>query len=272
MTWIRIESSVARNRKFVNAGPGPSWLWICGLAYCQEGLTDGFIPDEAIDYLGVKGARSLVKHLVSAGLWDVVDGGWQVHDYLEHNKSAAEMRLIFQERRKAGRNGGRASGLSRRSTDTAAEAHVEANVKQVAEASVKQVAEASAKQPSKPALLCSDQISTDQHSAAPARPCARKSPIHDASHRKHAFCGRICMPVPLFDEFVRRRNSVNADAEIIDWAIAVDNEWADGGKFADVEPGEPYVFWKARYAEKWGDGAPSKAESRLPAWARGPIV
>jgi hypothetical protein len=59
------------------------------------------------------------------------------------------------------------------------------------------------------------------------------------------------MPKQLFDEFVRRRNTLNADSEIIDWALAVDREWADGGRFADVEPGDAYTFWKARYAEKW---------------------
>jgi hypothetical protein len=74
------------------------------------------------------------------------------------------------------------------------------------------------------------------------------------------------MPQPLFGEFVRRRNTLNADAEILDWAIAVDREWSDGGRFADTEPGDAYEFWKARYAEKWP--APSKADARLPAWAR----
>ena len=44
MAWVRIESSVARHKKFQQAGPAASWLWLCGLLYCQEGLTDGVIP------------------------------------------------------------------------------------------------------------------------------------------------------------------------------------------------------------------------------------
>lgn len=103
---MKVETSVSRNRKFVKAGPGPSWLWICGLSYCQEGLTDGFIPSEALPYLGVKSAPHLVRHLVSAGLWDVVDGGWRVHDYLEHNKSAS---VIAGEKKKRG-DGGKLGG------------------------------------------------------------------------------------------------------------------------------------------------------------------
>ena len=122
MSHIRIDSSVPRHRKFVQAGPAPSWLWVCGLAYCQEGLTDGFIPVEAIEYLGVKNARRLAVHLEKARLWEKVSGGWQVHDYLEHNKSAAQVNAIKHERREFGRAGGKASGESRTkqvaSTDT----------------------------------------------------------------------------------------------------------------------------------------------------------
>lgn len=107
MAWIKIESSVARNRKFVKAGPAPSWLWVCGLAYCQEGLTDGFIPKEALMYLGVKNAVRLAGHLVTAGLWHVEGGGWRVNDYLKHNRSAADVADVVEQKRAAGKNGGR---------------------------------------------------------------------------------------------------------------------------------------------------------------------
>lgn len=107
MAYVKVECSVSRNRKFVKAGPGPSWLWLCGLAYCQEGHTDGFIPHEAIDYLGCRSARNLAKHLVSAGLWDVVEGGWQVHDYLEHNRSAEQIEALKGKQAAGGKLGGR---------------------------------------------------------------------------------------------------------------------------------------------------------------------
>jgi hypothetical protein len=80
---------------------------VCGLAYCQEGLTDGFIPEEALPYLGVKSAGAMTKHLEAAGLWERVDGGWQVHDYLSHNRKAAEVNQIRASRAAGGRHGGR---------------------------------------------------------------------------------------------------------------------------------------------------------------------
>lgn len=104
---MMLETSVRTHPKFLAAGPEAAWLWVCGLSYCQDGLTDGFIPESAIEYLGVKRARSLAKKLVSVGLWEHVSGGWQLHDYLEHNKPAAEVREIMRLRKEGGKKGGR---------------------------------------------------------------------------------------------------------------------------------------------------------------------
>lgn len=99
----------------MQAGPAPSWLWLCGIAYCQEGLTDGFIPEEVIDSLGVpKSARRLAEHLVKANLWEKADGGWYIHDYLDHNRSSETVRQIQNDKRAAGARGGLASGDARR--------------------------------------------------------------------------------------------------------------------------------------------------------------
>jgi len=160
MAWVRIESSVARHRKFQQAGPAASWLWICGLAYCQEGLTDGFIPVEALPYLGVKSPVRQAAALVAAGLWQACPGGWQVHDYLDHNREASTIRRVQDDRRKAGSEGGRASALMRRVL--AVQQGAEASPKQVAsattEANLKQGAEANLKQPANPAT---DRTATD---------------------------------------------------------------------------------------------------------------
>lgn len=235
MAWLRIESSVSRNRKFVKAGPGPSWLWVCGLAYCQEGLTDGFIPLEAIDFLGVKSARHLAKHLVAAGLWDAVEGGWQVHDYLKHNRPASDVRRLQDERRQAGANGGKASGESRRSKPEV-------------------FASPELKQPANPALSATALSET----ATAQTDRARLAPLHDTSHKKHAHCGRVCLHASLFGEFVRRRNHAGADEEIRAWAMTVEQAWAEKPE----ETGDPFDFWRARYAEQW----PAATAPAKPKW------
>lgn len=163
MSWLKIESSVARNKKFMKAGPAPSWLWVCGLAYCQEGLTDGFIPTEALPYLGVKNAKQLASHLVKAGLWDETKGGWNVHDYLSHNRSSSEIGRIREERRHSGMRGGEASGERRRSNLLQ---HVEANPTDAS------------KQPSNPATATATatETATDQQVEVRVEPPSDSTP------------------------------------------------------------------------------------------------
>lgn len=107
MSYVRVETSVPRHPKFLRAGPAASWLWLCGVAYCQDALTDGFIAKEALYTLGVQKPLPLVTTLVSIGLWHEEPNGWRVHDYLDHNNSAEYVRRVQDERRKAGRRGGR---------------------------------------------------------------------------------------------------------------------------------------------------------------------
>ena len=68
------------------------WLFICGLAYCREHLTGGHMPSLVVPMLtpGFKGAMK--DALVTVGLWEVVSGDIQVHDYEDWNQSEDEQR------------------------------------------------------------------------------------------------------------------------------------------------------------------------------------
>lgn len=88
MSWVRIDDQAPTNRKLLRAGPAACWLWVCGLAYCQRHLTDGFIPDEVIPLLGVRSHyMRLTSGLVVAELWLREEGGYRIKDYLEYNQS-----------------------------------------------------------------------------------------------------------------------------------------------------------------------------------------
>jgi hypothetical protein len=94
MAWVRLDDQIPRNQKILNAGPAACWLWVCAIAHCQSQLTDGFVSSEVLPMIGVTGAprvRRLAETLVSVGLFDKADGGYQVHDYLVHNPSRAEV-------------------------------------------------------------------------------------------------------------------------------------------------------------------------------------
>lgn len=262
MAWVKVESSVSRNRKFVKAGPAASWLWVCGLAYCQEGLTDGFIPAEALDFLGVKNARRLSLQLVLANLWDVVEGGWRVHDYLGHNKDAATVRALQQDRREAGAHGGRVSGEARRLKQS-----VEANANQNSHTDEAND-EANPKQPSKPALLCSALLGSDQQSEATAviaRPLGARVGLLKGPRPEAAFDGgRVWVLHKTHQDFLALRHG--NERELLAWYQRVAEEW-NYGAHKDDEPGaNMFKFWEARYAEQWPTKAPEASGHRYAGW------
>lgn len=92
MVWIRIDDQIAHHPKFIEAGPIAAWLWVCGNGYCNKYLTDGFIKQAAIKTLGVTNAAKWAERLAEVGLWEHVDGGYQVHDFHDHNPSAVEVK------------------------------------------------------------------------------------------------------------------------------------------------------------------------------------
>jgi len=246
MAWMKVETSVSRNRKFVKAGPGPSWLWLCGLAYSKESLTDGFIPDEALEFLGVRSARNLVKHLVSAGLWDVVDGGWRIHDYFDHNKSAADVKAETDSKVEAGRKGGKASGEARR------------------EAAFEAPASNTSKHPANPEESRSDQSREETESSRGARP----SPLVARRRLDAAFeYGRLYVPQRAHDDLMMLGNHGQSEKALFDWYEAICEDYTNGSKANTGLPTNLIAFWKAKYEERWPADKVA-APSRLPAWAQ----
>lgn len=95
MPWFRLEDSFHSHPKVIAAGNEAAGLFVrCG-TYAAEHLTDGFIrQDVALLY----GSAELAGTLVRAGLWNRTRGGWQIHDYLDYNPSAEQVK---QERKQA---------------------------------------------------------------------------------------------------------------------------------------------------------------------------
>jgi hypothetical protein len=93
MAWARIDDGFPLHPKTLQAGPFGAWLYVCGLCYCNRFLTDGFIPEAAVPVMGLTDApQAAAAALVQVGLWDKVKGGFQVHDYAEHNRSKGEVK------------------------------------------------------------------------------------------------------------------------------------------------------------------------------------
>jgi hypothetical protein len=121
MTWIKVDDHFADHPKVMALGPDrlPGLgLWQVAASYCARYLTDGFVPAA---HVKAHAPRKLVNRLVAVGLFDVVEGGYVLHDWLRYNPSRQQVEEAQAKKRAAGQAGGRASGQARAQAPATAE-------------------------------------------------------------------------------------------------------------------------------------------------------
>lgn len=103
--YIRVDVLLPSNPKLSGLNLAQKWLLIGAWCYCGEHLTDGFIPTPIWRKLGRPRDR---QALLDIGCAEEVPGGVNMHDYLEHQRSRAEVQEVKRKRAEAGSKGGRA--------------------------------------------------------------------------------------------------------------------------------------------------------------------
>ncbi|MGD0121687.1 MAG: hypothetical protein ABSC46_03895 [Candidatus Limnocylindrales bacterium] len=120
MAWLKVDDRFYAHPKLAMI-PEPVLpaigLWTLGLSWSGCYLTDGFVPAGQVVRLG--GTLELAAALVEAGLWDRVEGGYRIHDFLDYNPSRAGVEELRAAKSEAGHLGGLASGAARRKTGEA---------------------------------------------------------------------------------------------------------------------------------------------------------
>ena len=107
MAWVKLHDGAMKSLKILMLPDSAFRLWIKGLCFCQEALTDGVIPRAALKELGV--AEADVETLSTpqvpgrAPLWEPCEAGFLVHDYLDWNdpRTTVVARQIRARQRKA---------------------------------------------------------------------------------------------------------------------------------------------------------------------------
>lgn len=90
MPWVKLDDHFDEHPKIARLDDHALALFVCGLAYCNRNLTDGFIPSQ----VGLGQLRfcdgnttPAIRQLETVGMWEKKDGGWQVHDFPEYQPS-----------------------------------------------------------------------------------------------------------------------------------------------------------------------------------------
>lgn len=108
MTWVKLDDQFFLHPKAIAAGKDGRVLFLAGLCYCASQLTDGKIVTPTLKLLAATAdvKISTARTLEQVGLWEEIIGGFQVHDYLVYNPSAAQVREARAKKAAAGALGG----------------------------------------------------------------------------------------------------------------------------------------------------------------------
>lgn len=133
-TWIKLDDDFFDHPKVVGLSLVAVHVHLRAICWCSKHLTDGRIPLAVVESWSVRRWRDAIDSLVDRGLWErpTVDLGstyglptvrdpkvaewFQIHDYLDHQRSAEEARNIKAKRAKAGAKGGAAKAAKAKQT------------------------------------------------------------------------------------------------------------------------------------------------------------
>lgn len=108
-SYAPLSAHYYKDDKIALAGEKAELLYVRGLAFCADVLSDGFISDtQALRFVGagLTGVAARAASLVRVGLWerDEDQGGWRVIAWSRWNQSKAEIveKLRRDSERKAG--------------------------------------------------------------------------------------------------------------------------------------------------------------------------
>lgn len=89
MPYLNLDDHFAEHPKVDNLSDGAFRLHVSGLCYCAMNLTDGFIEKRRVTRLMPGYKPAYLCELLEAQMWIERPGGYDVHDYLDWNKSRA---------------------------------------------------------------------------------------------------------------------------------------------------------------------------------------
>lgn len=92
MTWARLDDGFHAHPKIDGLSLAARGLFATALSYAAHYETDGQLPERVINYhaRGHAGRKAL-KELLEAGLFEPVEAGYSIHDYLDYNRSREEI-------------------------------------------------------------------------------------------------------------------------------------------------------------------------------------
>lgn len=120
MTWVKLDDRFFDNPKIAAISDAAQLAHLKAMTYCARELTDGFISLKKGKEFA---APKVVKELVP-GLWELAEGGFMVHDYLQYNPTREQV-LAERDAAKRRMQGVRSGDVRANRPRTSPEVHTE---------------------------------------------------------------------------------------------------------------------------------------------------
>lgn len=107
MTWVNLDDQMPEHPKIISLSDGAFRLHVSAIAYANRFLTDGIVHAETVNRLMPRYRKAYLDELLARMLWlEVIPAKtYEIHDYLDWNKSRADVEKRRQVRADAGRKG-----------------------------------------------------------------------------------------------------------------------------------------------------------------------
>lgn len=106
MPWVTKDDQFPEHPKNWALSDAAYRLHDAGIHYCNRHQTDGRVPASKVRSLVPKFRPAALCELTDRAMWvPLGNGDWEVHDYLDWNKSKAEIDAARAARSKGGRKG-----------------------------------------------------------------------------------------------------------------------------------------------------------------------
>jgi len=122
-TFIKVHDGIYEHPKVEELSDKAFRHLITLWCFCSRNYTDGKVPERTWKRITTSATS---RELISNRLAEAAEGGYEMHDYLEHQRSRAEIEYLTEKRRVVGKKG----GLARAQGQANAQASATANSKQ----------------------------------------------------------------------------------------------------------------------------------------------
>ena len=116
--WAKLDDALLDHPKILAAGREfgrngrvlALGLYAAGLLHANRYLTDGFLATAVVEEMRyIERPLTAAATMVRAGLWEQVEGGFKVHDFLDFNPAARDVLDKRKRDRERKQHGGRQS-------------------------------------------------------------------------------------------------------------------------------------------------------------------